>query len=208
MRKWPGGVRPSKRGASLACIALLGFSGCAARADDLIGPYVGAAVGKGRLDVSTSLVNNFGSDNSAFKLIFGWRPISEIAVEIEYLDFGRPHTVSTAPNSSVTLSTDATLRGFAAFGLLYLPTPIVDFYLKGGFSNLHTNAQTLVSCASGHTCAPITQPPRADSTNFGLAGAGGVMYRIRTFELRLEYERFTAGTGNPYLLSFGATWTF
>jgi hypothetical protein len=34
------------------------------------------------------------------------------------------------------------------------------------------------------------------------------MYRIRAFEVRAEYERFTAGTGNPYLVSLGATWAF
>jgi len=189
-------------------VALLGASLGAARADDLIGPYVGAAVGKASLDVSTPLVKNFGSDHAAFKLIVGWRPISEIAVELEYLDLGGPSGASTSPHSNVTLATSASLRGLGAFGLLYLPTPIVDFYLKGGFSLMRTNADTTVSCISGAVCPPVTQPPPANRTDFGLAGGGGVMYRIRTLELRAEYERFTAGSGNPYFVSFGATWTF
>jgi len=209
MRERLGGVRRLPRVVSLVSFALLGASLTVARADDLIGPYVGAAVGKASLDVSTQLVNNFGSDHAAFKLIVGWRPISEIAVELEYLDLGNPSGHSTYPNSNVTLATNASLKGLGAFGLLYLPTSIVDFYLKGGFSRMHTSADTtIIGCTSGGVCPPITQPPPADSTDFGFAGGGGVMYRIRTFELRAEYERFTAGSGNPYFVSFGATWTF
>jgi Outer membrane protein beta-barrel domain len=210
MRDGPGvHVRRLTRRASFACLVVLGFSLSAARADDLIGPYVGAGFGKATLDVSTQLVENFGSDHSAFKLIVGWRPISEIAVELEYVDLGQQTGASMYPNSNTSLSTTASVKGFGAFGLLYLPTPIVDFFLKGGFSRLHTSADTtIVGCPNGGVCPPLTQPPPVSSTDFGFAGGGGVMYRIRAFEVRAEYERFTAGTGNPYLLSLGATWAF
>lgn len=202
-------VRRLTRRASFACLVVLGFSVSAARADDLIGPYVGAGIGKATLEVSTQLVENFGSDHSAFKLIVGWRPISEIAVEVEYLDLGHQTGTSTYPNSDTSLSTTASLKGFGAFGLLYLPTPVVDFFLKGGFSRLHTSANTtIVGCPSGGVCPPLTQPPPVSSTDFGFAGGGGVMYRIAAFEVRAEYERFSAGTGNPYLVSLGATWAF
>jgi hypothetical protein len=197
------------RAVSLLGLALLGLSLSAARADDLIGPYIGASFGKATLDVSTQLVNDFGSDHAAFKLIVGWRPISEIAVELEYLNLGHQSGTSMYPNSDTALSTTASLKGFGGFGILYLPTPIVDFFLKGGFARLHTSADTtIVGCPSGGVCPPLTQPAPISSTDFGFAGGGGVMYRIRTFELRAEYERFTAGTGNPYMLTFGATWTF
>ena len=199
--------RPMRR--MIACVAVLAVSTGVARADDLIGPYVGAAYGKATLDVSTQLVDHFGSDHSAFKLIVGWRPISEIAVELEYLDLGHETATSMYPNSDTSLSTTASLKGFGAFGILYLPTPVVDFFLKGGFSRLHTSADTtIVGCPSGGVCPPLTQPTPISSTDFGFAGGGGVMYRISSFELRAEYERFTAGTGNPYMLSFGATWAF
>jgi hypothetical protein len=200
--------RPLRR-ASSACLAVLVLSVSTARADDLIGPYVGAGFGKATLDVSTDLVSHFGSDHSAFKLIVGWRPISEMAFELEYVDLGQQTGASTYPNSDTSLSTSASLKGFGGFAILYLPTPIVDFFLKGGFSRLHTSANTtIVGCPAGGVCPPITQPVPLSSSDFGFAGGGGVMYRIRTFELRAEYERFTAGTGNPYLVSFGATWAF
>jgi opacity protein-like surface antigen len=181
----------------------------AARADDLIGPYVGASFGKATLDVSTQLVDHFGSDHAAFKLIAGWRPISEMAFELEYVNLGHPTGSSQYPNSDTALSTSASLKGFGAFGLLYLPTPIVDFFLKGGFSRLHTSADTtIVGCPSGGVCPPLTQPAPISTTDFGFAGGGGVMYKIASFEVRAEYERFTAGTGNPYMVTLGATWTF
>jgi opacity protein-like surface antigen len=202
-------VRQSVRRASCACLALLGLAVSAARADDLIGPYVGAGFGKATLDVSTELVSHFGSDHSAFKLIFGWRPISEMAFELEYVDLGHQTGSSTYPNSDTSLSTSASLKGLAGFGMLYLPTPVVDFFLKGGFSRLHTSADTtIVGCPSGGVCPPLTQPAPVSSTDFGFAGGGGLMYRIASFEVRAEYERFSAGSGNPYLVSLGATWTF
>ena len=202
-------VRRSRRRASFACLALLAVSASVARADDLIGPYVGAAFGKATLDVSTQLVNDFGSDHSAFKLIFGWRPISEMAFELEYLDLGHQSGTSTYPNSDTSLSTTASLKGFGGFALLYLPTPIVDFFLKAGFSRLHTSADTtIVGCPTGGVCPPLTQPAPISSTDFGFAGGGGVMYRISAFEVRAEYERFTAGNGNPYMVTIGGTWAF
>jgi opacity protein-like surface antigen len=202
-------VRRPLRRASLACLALLAVSASVARADDLIGPYVGAGFGKAKLDVSTQLVNAFGSDHAAFKLIAGWRPISEMAFELEYVNLGHQTGTSTYPNSDTALSTSASVKGFAGFALLYLPTPIVDFFLKGGFSSLHTSADTtIVGCPTGGVCPPITQPAPISSTDFGFAGGGGVMYRISAFEVRAEYERFSAGTGNPYLITLGATWAF
>jgi opacity protein-like surface antigen len=202
-------VRRPRRAASLVVVALVAFAASAARADDLIGPYIGAGFGKATLDVSTQLVGNFGSDHSAFKLIAGWRPISEMAFELEYIDLGHQTGTSIYPNSDTSLSTTASLKGFGGFAILYLPTPIVDFFLKGGFSRLHTSADTtIVGCPSGGVCPPLTQPAPISSTDFGFAGGGGVMYRISSFELRAEYERFTAGSGNPYMLSLGVTWAF
>jgi len=197
------------RRTGLACLAVLAVAVGVVRADDLIGPYVGAGFGKATLDVSTQLVNHFGSDHAAFKLIVGWRPISEMAFELEYVDLGHHSGSSMYPNSDTSLSTTASLKGLGAFGILYLPTPIVDFFLKGGFSRLHTSADTtIVGCPSGGVCPPITQPAPVSSTDFGFAGGGGVMYRISSYEVRAEYERFTAGSGNPYLVSLGATWAF
>ena len=67
---------------------------------------------------------------------------------------------------------------------------------------------TILGCPMGGICPPVTQPPADNRGDFGFAGGGGLMYRIRSFQLRAQYQRFSAAGGNPYLLTFGATWTF
>ncbi|HET7756100.1 MAG TPA: outer membrane beta-barrel protein [Steroidobacteraceae bacterium] len=200
--------RPA-RGARSAGLVLLALAAAAARADDLLGPYAGATFGKATLDATTGLVSGFGSDKSAYQLIVGLRPVAEVAAELEYVDFGHASGLSTYSNSNVTLSSGASRKGLAAFGLLYLPTPLVDFYLKAGLARLHTRADTtIVGCPAGGVCPPLARPSPVNSTDTGIAGGAGVMYRIASFELRGEYQRFSALGGDPWLLTFGGTWTF
>jgi len=209
MRARPAKHRQPILSSHLACAALLVLAAGTARGDDLLGPYVGATFGKATLDVSTGLVKGFGSDKSAYQVLAGWRPIPELAAELEYVNFGHASGQTTYPNSNVTLATDASRKGLGAFGMLYLPTPIVDFYLRAGLAHLHTKAATtIVGCPKGGICPPLAAPAPVDSTDVGAAGGGGVMYRIRSFELRADYTRFSALGGSPYLVTGGVTWTF
>ena len=193
----------------LACVLLLAAAAGAARADDLTGFYVGGAFGKAWLDASDGLISGFGSDKHASQFILGWRPIPELAAELDYLNFGSSTGFTTYPNSSVPLDNTASRKGLAAFGVLYLPTPLVDFYLKAGVAKLHTTVTTIVEpCPMGDTCPPLASPIPVDSTGVGLAGGGGVMYRFRRLEVRFDYARFAALGGNPYLMTFGLTYTF
>jgi len=209
MRQRSFDARRSSQAAGLACLALLAWPLSRAQAAEPQGFYAGATLGKGELDISTPAVSHFGSDNTAFKLIVGMRPISAFGVELAYVDFGRPSRRSRAPFSDVTLATDASMRGVAGFGVLYLPTSLLDFYLKAGLASLRTTADTrVVGCASGGVCPPAAAPPGEASTDVGLAGGFGAQYRIASFDIRAEYERFNAAGGDPYLVSLGATWNF
>jgi hypothetical protein len=194
----------------LACVLLLACAAGGARADDLTGVYVGAAFGKAWLDASDGLISGFGSDKHASEFIVGWRPIPELAAELEYLNFGTGTGFTTYQNSNEPLDNTASRKGLAAFGVLYLPTPVmVDFYLKAGVAKLHTTVTTIVEpCPMGGTCPPLANPIPVDSTGVGLAGGGGVMYRFRRLEVRFDYARFAALGGNPYLMTFGLTYTF
>lgn len=193
----------------VVCLLLLGFAARGARADDLIGPYAGATLGKGTVDASTGLVTGFGRHSSGYTIIAGWRPISELAAELQYLDFGHSSGPSTYQNSDVPLTNSASRKGFGAFGILYLPTPVVDFYLKAGLAKIHTTASTIVgTCPTGGVCPPLANPIPVDSTGVGAAGGAGVMYRFRSLEVRAEFERFAALGGNPYLVTGGLTWSF
>jgi hypothetical protein len=199
----------SRSGVSVACAALLAAAAGAARADDLLGYYVGGTYGNGTVDASTGLISGFGYHSSAYTIIAGWRFIPELSAELQYLDFGHSSGTSVYNNSNVPLTNSASRKGEGAFGILYLPTPIVDFYMKAGLAKLHTTATTMVgTCPKGGVCPPLSNPLPVDSTGVGVAGGGGVMYRFRSLEIRAEYERFAALGGNPYLVTGGLTWTF
>jgi hypothetical protein len=211
MRERRCGARRTGGGyARLACVLLPLLAAGSARADDLLGPYAGATFGKAWLDASNGLISGFGSDKSASQFIVGWRPIPELAAELEYINFGHSSGSSTYQLSNVPLTSAASRKGLAAFGILYLPTPVnVDFYLKAGVAKLHTQVNTTVgTCPMGGDCPPLVNPPPLDTTGVGIAGGGGVMYRFRFIELRADYARFAAVGGNPYLASIGLTFTF
>ena len=226
-RSWPAGLSSSmgwlaemaaghfrqstraRAGVSVACAALLAGAAGAARADDLLGYYFGGTYGKGTVDASTGLVSGFGVHSSAYTVIAGWRFMPELSAELQYLDFGHSAGMSIYKNSDVPLTNSASRKGEGAFGILYLPTPIVDFYMKAGLAKLHTTATTMVgTCPKGGVCPPLSSPLPVDSTGVGVAGGGGVMYRFRSLEIRAEYERFAALGGNPYVVTGGFTWTF
>lgn len=209
MRERRTDARRSRPSARLACAALLMSAAAGARADDLLGYYVGGTYGKATVDASTGLVSGFGIKSSAYSIIAGWRPIPELSAELQYLDFGHSSGMSVYKNSNVPLTNSASRKGEGVFGILYLPTPIVDFYMKAGLAKLHTTATTMVgTCPKGGVCPPLSNPLPVDSTGVGVAGGGGVMYRFRSLEIRAEYERFAALGGNPYMVTGGFTWTF
>lgn len=196
-------------GPASASLVLLAVAASGARADDLLGYYFGGTAGKATIDASTGLVSGFGSHSSAWTVIAGWRPIPELSAELQYLDFGHSAGSSVYKNSNVPLTNSARRKGEGAFGILYLPTPIVDFYMKAGLAKLHSKALTIVgTCPRGGVCPPLANPPPVDSTGVGVAGGGGVMYRFRSLEVRAEYARFAALGGNPYMVTGGLTWTF
>ncbi len=209
MRERRAEARRAGPGAALAGAALLAGAAGGAHADDLLGFSFGATYGRATVDASTGLVSGFGAHSSAYTIIAGWRPIAQLSAELQYFDFGHSSGTSVYRNSNVPLTSSASRRGEGAFGILYLPTPIVDFYMKAGVAKLHTTATTIVgTCPRGGVCPPLANPLPIDSTGVGLAGGGGLMYRFRSIEVRAEYERFAAQGGNPYMVTGGLTWTF
>jgi hypothetical protein len=98
------------------------------------------------------------------------------------------------------------MKGAAAFGVLYLPVPIVDVFLKAGFARLEStvNGSICSPCACDF-CRPSFQQKR---TNTSGAGGVGIQYRFGSLGVRAEYEQFNAAGGNPSLLSAGVTWSF
>jgi hypothetical protein len=173
-----------------------------AHAENLLGLYVGGAVGQARVEASAPYVPNFHENHSAFKVMVGVRPISLVGIEIAYDDFGHPN------QQSGFLATNVSMKGESAFGVLYLPVPIVDVFLKAGLARIDSTATTNIECPPGLFCPAFPTPAPENRTNTGFAGGVGTQLKIGSFAVRGEYERFNAAGGNPSFLSLGITWRF
>jgi opacity protein-like surface antigen len=172
-------------------------------ADDLLGLYVGGAAGQSQVEANAPSIGDFKQNHSAFKVIAGIRPISLIGAELSYIDFGHPSGSINAVSSNVSE------KGADAFGVLYLPVPVVDVFVKAGLARLQS---TLTSVKGGIGTCTITNPNcalfRLDRTNTSFAAGAGAQVKFGSWAVRAEYERFNAAGGNPSLVSLGLTWTF
>jgi hypothetical protein len=201
--------------AVLAAALFLGLPIGHARAEDLLGLYVGGAVGQGRVEASpgsltsatvgsTTLIGagDFAENHSTFKLMAGIRPISIVGAELSYIDFGRPS------GNLGAVPADVSLRGAAAFAVAYLPVPIVDIVVKAGLARLQNTVSGSGGFAGVGNDLAFDSAFRLERTNTNFAVGGGVQYSIGSWALRAEYERFEAAGSSPSLLSAGVTWTF
>jgi OmpA-like transmembrane domain len=210
----------SSMGAKPAFISLLilgaAFVSTEALGDDLMGLYVGVAVGEAHvrtgqeINGDTDYDYRFDAQHSAWKVFAGIRPITPLGVELGYTDFGNP----SAGLSNVIFGglSRADQKAVTLFGLGYLPLPVpfLDVYGKLGIARLHTTATEISPipfCPAGFTnCSPTTFSIADSSTNF--AYGAGIQGKIGALALRAEYERIGASGGDPDMFSLGVTWTF
>jgi hypothetical protein len=188
------------------CIASAFFFTPRIHAQDVLGVYVGAAAGQSRVDAQAPQYTpyEFSEHHSAFKVMAGIRALSFLGAEIEYVDLGHPNGTSNS-------ITDASIKGAAAYGVLYLPMglPSLDLFGEGGVARLET---TVNGAFVGYACTfePCTFPNlfHLSRTDTHVAGGVGVQYRLGPIGIRGEYERFDTSNANPTMLSLGLTWTF
>lgn len=176
-----------------------------ALAVDLLGLYVGGSVGEARIEADPANfldpagIGSFHGNHSAFKLMTGIRPISLVGAELEYVDLGRASVNYASPG---IVSANVSTTGLAAFGVLYLPVPVVDVFLKAGLEHLD-------STVNSRYCAVDTCQFSSYTTHDnGFAAGAGVQFKFGSLAARGEFEHFEAAGGNPYLLSIGLTWSF
>ena len=204
MRNVPmGRARSFKWAASLACLVVLALPTNPARAINPLGFYLGGAVGQARVDATAPDASGFRENHSAFKVMVGLRPISMLGVELAYGDFGHPSHLNGF------LATDVTMKGASAFGIFYLPVPIVDIYAKAGAARLRSTANTTVVCALAPVgyCTLVRYSP-ISRTDVGFAAGAGAQFKVGGLAIRGEYERFNVAGVYPGLFSVGLTWTF
>ena len=89
------------KGISFGILLLIVGGTCASTRvfpDDVLGVYVGAAIGESHVRTSKEIIGDTGYDysfseqHSAWKVTAGVRPISRFGVELGYIDFGNPST--------------------------------------------------------------------------------------------------------------------
>jgi hypothetical protein len=190
-----------------------------AHAVDLLGIYVGASVCDAHVRAKDDVAfvtatpgeggyvtNESGSLNEshvAFKLMAGIRPIPLLGVEVSYFDFGR------ASGSFNLYPASVSENGEAVFGLLYLPVPLVDVFVKAGVASIRSDIRGTgeIICIDVCPFAP-TLPFSLKHTDYSGAYGVGAQFKLGAFAIRAEYERFHAASSHPDLLSAGVTWNF
>jgi len=217
------------KGTSVGILLLaFGAAGASTRAlaDDLLGLYVGAAFGKSTVRTEKNIIGDtdyrskFDAGHSAWKVTAGFRPISPLGVEFEYINFGDP---TAGTNSALGGLRQVDEKALALFGVGYLPlpAPFLTLYGKFGISRLHMTTTEVppaplgggAACGgvTGIPCSPI--PPNipelriSDWTTRVVYGAG-VQGKIGPVAIRGEYERIGASGDSPDLISVGLTWNF
>src|SRR6266403_2054896 len=167
-----------------------------ARADNLLGLYIGGGVGQSHVRSDLGAFSNLGEfveNHTGWKALIGVRPISLLGAELEYADLG--HSASGV--------------GPVPPGLVYrpLPLPIFDVYGKAGFSRLRTEVNASWRCVAPITC--VANPSfHQDSTDTRFAYGAGAQAKFLSLGVRVEYERISEPGGSPDLYSIIATWTF
>ena len=180
-------------------ISLLGIwltASATAHADDLLGLYVGAGAGQSTVRQDYYQIN---AHEIGWKVLAGWRPISFLSAEVEYVDFGgKSVTYGAAP----TQETDHTkTHATAAYAVLYPPVPVpyLDVYGKIGVARVTQKTDT--SCVSD--CGPS-----GSTSNNGLAWGLGMQFKFGMPAARLEWENFHGQQGNSALISLAITLNF
>jgi Outer membrane protein beta-barrel domain len=196
----------------IAAVAFMALPARNVMAEDLLDWYIGGAIGQAHLAAGASyptIANlnpgEFRENHSAFKAVVGVRPISLFGAELAYFDFGHPS------GSIFAYPANASLKGTAAFGILYLPVPVIDLYVKAGLARLQSRLNGFYPvgdnvCLAGEPCG--TAPFELNRTSTSGAGGVGAQFKFGSWSVRAEYERFNAASGNPSLLSVGITWRF
>ncbi|HEX5461706.1 MAG TPA: outer membrane beta-barrel protein [Steroidobacteraceae bacterium] len=219
----------SSLGLALAGTALILCSAAApisARADDLLGFYVGGAFGQAHVRAHLDGLNSsggtvaslgaFDGTHSAFQGMLGVRLLSFLGAEVTYMDLGQhsirgPGQPVPGISGSAVTGEQVSQKGEAAFALLYLPVPIIDVYVKAGVSRIKTDMRATYALTGVGTCQ-LDDPGCATATigrspsDVGFAFGAGVQWKLGSWAVRGEYERFDAAGANPSLLSVGMTY--
>lgn len=172
-----------KKGIStIAAVAALAFAGGAyAQDNDDSGLYLGGGVGQFNVDIDDvddvpETIDNYSSDDTAWKAFIGYRMNKNLAFEAAYVNLGSPED-TIAPDTTLEVETD----GFAPYIVGTLPFAAFELFAKAGYLIYDTEARVT---------SPLGSVVVEDSGDEFTWSAGLGLTLADTFNLRLEYEMF------------------
>jgi hypothetical protein len=179
---------------SLMLSASLLVPGAALAADN--GFYLGLSASDVSSDYDLGPAAASGADDdSGFKGIVGFRPLDSFAIEANYVDLGEARVPLAIACITTPCPTEAQIDSQAvsvsAVGLLALP--LVDLFARVGYARWESEQASF-------------SPEQRDGSD-ATYGAGA-QFRVGSFALRVEYERFKFDDDDADLMSVGFTYTF
>ena len=172
-------------------LALCLISGAIHAADN--GFYAGA--GAGYSDFTTSGYHTV-SDVS-YKVISGFRLLDSLALEVNYLDFGKTDLMEPCPGGLCGHGGTVEPTAFSGFAVGFLHFPVLDIFAKLGVASVETRTNVSGTSAKGNTT--------------DVAWGVGVQAHFGSFAVRGEYERYKyklEGEHEVRMLSIGLLYTF
>jgi len=154
------------------------------------GLYLGASIGQGSVDTGDP-VFNVDEDSSGFKVFAGYNfgaiPAMDLAVELDFRDFG------TYENSNLNIESD--LTSYEIYGLAGFDLGPIGLFGKMGYSN--TDIESVVN--------GINVNDSDSNPTYGV----GAKFQLGSFAIRAEYEVFDLdGVDDLTMSSVGFVMTF
>jgi OOP family OmpA-OmpF porin len=195
-----------------ALLAMAAFAVSPAMADDG-GFYVGAGVGSFGIDIDDFEEGvNFSGDDTAFKLIGGYKLNQFFGAELEYLDGGTAEDkYSDGADSSLKIGIDVSGFNFSLLGAFPFGEQF-DVFAKLGVLMWDADFKATIS---GPLCDELVKIGEScsgresdDGSDFSW-GIGASWYFMENFGARLEFQGFEIEDADMVdMISLGVTYTF
>lgn len=196
---------------TLAVLVALGGAGVASAQEEEneSGPYVGA--GYGQFDVKIDdlegvddVLEDLDTDDSAFKVFFGWRFNRFIALEADYVDLGNPRGNFDASGSSGDYEVE--LAGFAGYVIGSLPLGIFELSAKVGYY-FHDVDLTVDLEGVGSGDGDVLES--SDNGEAPVYGVGAGVTLFDHLNAKIEYELMDIDDfDDAYVLWLTGAWRF
>jgi OOP family OmpA-OmpF porin len=205
-----GVSRPLASTLAIVALAAGGTGVAQAQDENPSGPYISAALGQFDVKIDDlegveDVLEDLDSDDSAWKIGFGWRFNPYIALELDYVDLGTPRGNFDATGSSGQYEVDLSGVGFYAIGSL--PLGIFELSGKVGYYyhdiDLHVDFDNI-----GPNNGEVFDSDESSEAFVYGVGAGLTLFEER-LNVKVEYELMDIDeVDDAYVLWLTGAWRF